>query len=146
MKISPFNVSAITKGRVSVNSLNAKVCSQFWQEILESVLNILLESRPVIGNCFLKNWAIILIQVKNEVIFCTHDVNGESVKTIVEGFVSEFMLPFSPLIVEDIVKRGYSVSLLPLSQKVNVSEWWIQSVKMSLSTNNILSIECGLDP
>jgi len=75
--------------------------------------------------------------VEQEVIFVTLYVNREGIKPIGQSLVSQLLLPRCPLVIEDIVKRRYSVPLLPLIQKVDVCRRWIQPVKLSLGAQNV---------
>lgn len=48
------------------------------------------------------------------------NINGEGVKPVHQGLVSELLLPLSPLIIENIVQRRDSIPLLPLIKKVDI--------------------------
>jgi len=76
--------------------------------------------------------------MKKIIVFVTLNINWECVETVHQSFISEFLLPLSPLIIEDIVKRRNCVSLLPLIQEVDISRRRIKSMQLSLSTENVL--------
>ena len=54
------------------------------------------------------------------IIFMTLYIDRESVEAIHESLVSQLFLPLSPLIIKHIIKRWYSVSLLPLIQEIYI--------------------------
>ena len=76
----------------------------------------------------------------------TLNINGESIEAVHQGLVSKFLLPLSPLIIEDIVQRWDSIPLLPLIKEVDIGGRRIQTVQLCLGAEDVLGIKGGLDP
>jgi hypothetical protein len=66
-----------------------------------------------LGKALVKLGAVHAIEMEEEVIFMSLNIDGESIKSIHQSFVSKFLLPLCPLIIKDIIKRRDSISLLP---------------------------------
>lgn len=52
--------------------------------------------------------------MEHQIVFMSLDIDREGVETIDKSLVSEFLLPLTPLIIEDVVKGRNGISLLPL--------------------------------
>lgn len=76
----------------------------------------------------------------------TLDINGENLESIDKCLISEFLLPLGPLIIQDIFKGRNGVSLLPFSQCVDICEWRVEAVHLSLRAQDVLGIKSCLDP
>jgi hypothetical protein len=76
----------------------------------------------------------------------TLNIDGEGIETIDKSFVSKFLLPLAPLIIQDIIQRWNCISLLPIVQKVDISRRRIQTMKLSLSTQDVFGVKSSLDP